>query len=354
MLRKEYNAATSIQSAWRGFVSYTDFVFTLSDIVAAQRIARGYLSRKKYSGIIRSNIDKMKTRWNGAVAIQRVFRGFQARQNYWYTLGCTMQIQSWWRGRRVYRRVQKEANALSTLQCFARCCLARQEYIQRRFVFMLIQTAEVERSKKIKSLKRKDQRQEVMERHHEDEAARVIQRFFSDVDHEQASQLVLATKRRKEWREEMTKEKYTDDVEDTMLEDVWTGVVAKSDFVDEPFTRHYDDFSKLAGPAIPLSPHPTSSIRMIRKVDATDMDDDFQLEEAFIDAAISHAKERRNVAGSDRGRKVYPPSGSSRGGTKSSRNESRMMVSPGKKKRSQSIGRDKNKSRGNVLAMSNY
>ena len=147
-LRRKLNAAILIQSAWRGFVSYTDFVFTLSDIVAAQKIARGYLSRKKYSGVIRSNVDTMNARSNAAVGIQMIFRGFQARQNYWYTLGCTMQIQSWWRGRLVYRRIWKEANAISTLQCFARCCLARQEYMQRRFVFMLIQTAELERSKK--------------------------------------------------------------------------------------------------------------------------------------------------------------------------------------------------------------
>ena len=347
-LRKEFNAATSIQSAWRGFVSYTDFVFTVSDIVAAQRFARGYLSRKKYSGIIRSNVSRMKTRVNGAIAIQRIFRGFQARQNYWYTLGCSMQIQSWWRGRRVCRRIQKEANAVSTLQCFARCCLARQEYMQRRFVFMLIQTAEVERSKKVMGLKMKDQRREDREEHQmDDRAARVIQRFFSDVDHEQSSQLMVATKRRKEWREKMKKEKYTDGVEETMLEDVWTGLVGKSDFVDEPFTRHYDDFSKLAGPAMVISSHPTSSIRMIRKNDAIDMDDDFQLEEAFIDAEICHAKERRYFSGSDRGKMVYPPLGSSRGDTKPLRKS-------GNKKRSKSIGREKNKGKKNILAMSNH
>merc|ERR1711865_1210256 len=105
------------------------FVFTLSDIVASQRIARGYLTRKKYSFIIKSNIIRNKKELNSAVLIQRICRGFHARQNYWYTLGCTMQIQSWWRGRVVYNIIQKQSNALMVLQCFARRCLARQEYI---------------------------------------------------------------------------------------------------------------------------------------------------------------------------------------------------------------------------------
>merc|ERR1712021_224794 len=100
----------------------------------------------------RSNVSKMKTRVNGAIAIQRIFRGFQARQNYWYTLGCTMQIQSWWRGRVIYHSIQKQSRALLVLQCFARRCLARQDYMQRRFVFLLIQTAEAERAKKIKAI----------------------------------------------------------------------------------------------------------------------------------------------------------------------------------------------------------
>ena len=150
--------------------------------------------------------------------------------------------------------------------------------------------------------------------------ARVIQRFSSDGDPPQGNQLVVATKRRKERREKMKGEKYSDNVEETLLEDVWTGLVGKSEFVDEPFTRHYDDFSKLTGPAIAVASHPTSSIRMIRKVDAVDMDDDFQLEEAFIDAEICHAKERRQYDGKE----VYRSPGLSRGVTKSLRKDRRI------------------------------
>jgi hypothetical protein len=367
LLRREFDAASLIQCVWRGFVSYTDFVFTLSDIVAAQKIARGYLSRKKYCGAIRSNIAKRKVKSNRAVAIQKIYRGFQARQNYWYTLGCTMQIQSWWRGRRVCRRIQKEANALLMLQCFARCSLARQEYMQRRFVFMLIQTAELERSKRLKVLKMKEQVREDTEEYQRDVAARVIQRFFLHVNRNEVDQLLIATKRRKEWRKKMKKENYADDVEEALLEDVWIDLATQSKD-EEPFTRHYTNFglgrignrkqkhkvyvnkNVHQDEDEPLAPHPTSSIRIIRKVDVTDMDDDFQLEEAFIDAEICHAKERRHYAGSSFGKKIQPRSGSSRGATRSSRKDLRISASISEKKRSGG-----KKGQFNVLAtMSNH
>ncbi|OEU15173.1 hypothetical protein FRACYDRAFT_261552 [Fragilariopsis cylindrus CCMP1102] len=350
IMRGEFIAASLIQNSWRGFVAYTDFVFTLSDIVAAQRIARGYLTRKKYSTIIRSNIVRKKNELNGSILIQKICRGFQARQNYWYTLGCTMQIQSWWRGQLVSRIIKKNDKAILMLQCFARRCLARQEYMQRRFVFLLIQTAEAERSKKIKALRLQEEVREDMEEIQQDAAARIIQRFFLFVKHE-VDQLLLVTKRRKKWRKQMKVEKRTDDVEEALLEDVWLGLVARGNMEEEPFTRHYtnfgagsvgedsiagsrvrkqqlrhptssavvglhqydddddtSEFSQLTGSTMAYAPHPTTSIRMIRKVDAIDMDDDFQLEEAFIDAEIHHAKERRHLAGNKSKKKDRPSS----------------------------------------------
>lgn len=347
-LKKEFNAASLIQSVWRGFVCYTDFVFTLSDVVAAQRIVRGYLSRKKYYSIIRLNVEKSKR----VVAIQRTYRGFQARQNYWYTLGCAMQIQSWWRGRRVYLRIRMEKNAILTLQCFLRCSLARQEYMQRRFVFMLIQTAELERSKKLEVIKVKDKVQNV-EEHKQDAAASVTQYSTTKASHHHGDEPVLAAERRKKRREEIKNEKHSCDIEEALLEDVWVRLATRSDFDEEPFIRQYtnlgpshlgsqsqkrdgfvtnnsvrpiksSDHSQLTLSKMAFPPHPNSSIRMIRQVDAIDMDDNFQLEEAFIDAEITQAKERRYYAGNNHGKKM-------------SRNKP-----SNKKRRSQGVMKDKN------------
>lgn len=308
VMRGEFLAASLIQTAWRGFVCYADFVFTLSDIVASQRIARGYLTRKKYSFIIKSNIIRKKKELNSAVLIQRICRGFHARQNYWYTLGCTMQIQSWWRGRVVYNIIQKQSNALMVLQCFARRCLARQEYIQRRFVFLLIHTAEAERAKKIKSIKNQEIVRDEMENRERERAARVIQRFFLYVK-EEVDQIVLATTRRKKWRKQMKTDERVGDVDEALLEDVWMGLAPR--FEKDPFTSHYTNFgsgsvggdryhddnaNELAGFIMKYGPHPTTTIQMIRNVGADDIDDDFQLEEAFIDAEIIQAKERKILA----------------------------------------------------------
>jgi len=357
VLRKEFNAASLIQSVWRGFVCYTDFVFTLSDVVLAQRIVRGYLSRKKYHGTIQSNIAKKKRIRNAGVAIQRIYRGFHSRQNYWYTLGCTMQIQSWWRGRRVYRSFHDKKNAILILQCFLRCCRARQEYMQRRFVFMLIETAKSERSKKLKVRNVQEKMNQDVEEHKLDAAAHITQYSSTQGNHHYVDDLVSATERRKNWRKQIRQEKHSDDMEDALLEDVWTRLVATSDFDEEvPFVRQYTNF----GPAIvggqsqknsdlvkndmvrskmnssddattgcsqfAFPPHPNSSIRMIRKVDAIDMDDDFQLEEAFIDAEIFHAKERRFNAGSNHSmRKVDTRFGLSRGKIPSKRRNQSIM-----------------------------
>jgi len=234
------------------------------------------------------------------------------------------------------------------LQCFARRCLARQEYMQRRFVFLLIQTAEAERVKKIKALKIQEKIREETEERQRNAAALVIQRFFLYVKHEVDQLVFVATKRRKKWRKKMKTEKRPNDVDETLLEDVWSGLVALVE--EEPFTRHYtnfgpgsvgedsvtrsrvrkqqllvdnicrrsdiqlaksqvvrlqyedddnaSEFSQLTGSTMAYAPHPTtSSARMIRKIDAVDIDDDFQLEEAFIDAEIHYAKERRHLAG---------------------------------------------------------
>ena len=166
----------------------------------------------------------------------------------------------------------------------------------------------------------------------------------------------------------MKKEKCTDNVEEALLEDVWIGLNPHSNVVEEPFTRHYtnfgaakggnaNSFSQITESTIASTPHPTSSLRMTRKVDAIDMDDDFQLEEAFIDAEICHAKQRRYNAGG------YPHSSSSRGATESSK-RNKKIISGRKKSGLSTGGGQENKSKGNasevgkgkfnILTMSNH
>jgi hypothetical protein len=170
----------------------------------------------------------------------------------------------------------------------------------------------------------------------------------------EVDQLVLATtKRRRKWRKKFKTGKHSYDIEEALLENVWSDLVTQSNFNEEPFTRQYTGLgpgsvSKNSDGVVgticneqlftnpsntmglqhyndeddsestrPYGPHPTTSVRMIRKVNAIDMDDDFQLEEAFIDAEILHAKNRRHLAGTNK-HKTYDIHGSASSLTASS------------------------------------
>lgn len=348
VLRGEFLAATLIQSAWRGFVCYTDYIFTVSDIIAAQKTARRYLARKQYAWQIQNNLLLRKEQFRASALIQKTSRGFICRQRYWYTLGCTMQIQSWIRGRLVYRRVQREKKARLKLQCFARRCLSRQQYLQRKFILALIHTADKQRTKKVAAMVIQQQCRTFLERKDRDRAARVIQRFFLMVKVE-VDRIVKATKRKKNWRKKLKNR--NDRVEDELLEDAWMSTMsqdkghgdalvlalsasqdrhtgdrhrktstprekkkesinqkhlkippkpktsAPQGYFDRPSTivrlHHDDDQSEFSG----LTASTTNLVRQpasrMKKRFSRDMDEDLELEEAFIDAQIFTAKERR-------------------------------------------------------------
>ena len=81
-------AATKIQAAWRSFVCYSDFIFTISDIVLIQGLVRSYLRRKQASTLIQTTwrafackVDYMKT-WQDVVTIQRTIRGHFGRKRF--------------------------------------------------------------------------------------------------------------------------------------------------------------------------------------------------------------------------------------------------------------------------------
>jgi hypothetical protein len=406
VVRGECLAATLIQCAWRGFVCYTDYIFTVSDIIATQKLARAYLARKKYSGKIKGNVFQKKQEMAGCTKIQKVCRGFIARQRYWYTLGCTMQIQSWIRGRLAVLRVRGEQKARLTLQCFARRCFGRQEYLQRKFIYMLIQTAEQERTKRVAAMLIQEQCRTCLEQRGRDQAARVIQRFFLMVKFE-VDRMVRATKRRRNWRKK-TKNRH-DNVEDALLEDAWLSAVSHSNLENDPISRHIsnvqpaasldlgrnkndqeegnrsqsrdpsrknkqgpgntsrqdrspnvdssknqekkrhrvhkistivrldhdDDRSEFSG----LTASTANFIRMplprMRRLDSGERDEDLALEEAFIDAEIFSAKERRmadkrsswnQISTTSTSRRRQAPSGELPKGTRGRRPVARVNV----------------------------
>ena len=359
-------ASILIQSAWRGFVCYTDYIFTIADIVAVQKIARGYMARSVYAATIKSRIVERRRRLDSVTLIQRACRGFICRQRYWYALGCTMQIQSWIRGRLVILSLRREAKARLSIQSTIRQFLARQEVSQRQFIYTLIQSAEHEKLKVVAAVKIQTRWRSYFLAKNREDAARAIQRFFLMVKLE-VDRMVFATKRRQEWRRRLKNRASQND--DALLEDAWRSALSNNIDSEQslpisssgPYLKghqllndqqhltpiHYSVAEstkhlpgKLSGSRIDCNhgvlrqvttqnhrmppkrlpaDKPSSVVRLheddhselsgltastaanylrippsrVSKLSSAEIDEDMELEEAFIDAEICNAKERR-------------------------------------------------------------
>jgi hypothetical protein len=121
--------------------------------------------------------------------------------------GTLWAVLSWIRGRIVVLKVRREQRARLTLQCFGRRCLSRQVCLQRKFIFKLISTADIEKTKKVAANLIQDQfRSHLDDRKRDesahlddqkrDEAACVIQRFFLMVKRE-VDRMVRESKKRR-------------------------------------------------------------------------------------------------------------------------------------------------------------
>lgn len=319
ILRGEILAATLIQSAWRGFVSYTDYVFTIADVIMAQKVARGYMDRKKHKKDLiemKKKVVVEKGKIGAARLIQNTFRRFIVRQNYWYTLGCTMQVQSWMRGRLVILQQRREQSAALKLQCATRCWLARQQILQKKFILALVHAAKVETSRNVATLVNQEMVQSHLESKKRDEAARIIQRFFLMVKLE-VDQMVRLAKRRKKWRKRVSQNqqrnvRLDDEDHDFLLENTWGAVNEKKDKLP---TSYSISSTQLPFPRKILHPHPRQDDNQslysqltgstckyyrlpparMQKMNSTEMDEDFKLEVAYIDVEISSARSRQMI-----------------------------------------------------------
>jgi myosin heavy subunit len=81
---KKQRAARDIQKAWRGFWCYSDYVFTLADIIVVQKTVRGYQARQKATVLDQSRNEKRQ--YDGAVMIQKTWRGYTAQMEMLFNL----------------------------------------------------------------------------------------------------------------------------------------------------------------------------------------------------------------------------------------------------------------------------
>lgn len=103
-------AATVIQTTWRTFQAYSDYVFSIADILVVQRTVRGWLSRRQ---ALQRRHDKQ------AIKIQTQWRRYKAQMSTLYELVHLIIVQSvtrrWLALKRV-RRLRREIWAAGKIQ----------------------------------------------------------------------------------------------------------------------------------------------------------------------------------------------------------------------------------------------
>ena len=103
--RRQMIAATKIQASWRGFMVYTDYLFTLCDVLKIQSAARAFIQRYRYKNMREEVFNK------SATAIQASWRCYQKRASYNCVLLDATKIQSAARGliqRTRYIKMRKD------------------------------------------------------------------------------------------------------------------------------------------------------------------------------------------------------------------------------------------------------
>jgi len=131
MMLKKMKASIQIQSAWRGFQCYIDYIFTMADIVIVQRTVRQWLA-VRHVNAIRKRIKK--DNYNAAATrIQKIWRGYHAHMAMLFTLVHIIVVQSVARRRLAIARfkpVRLEHRSAIILQSQYRGYMVRNDYIE--------------------------------------------------------------------------------------------------------------------------------------------------------------------------------------------------------------------------------
>jgi hypothetical protein len=210
--RKRYNAATKIQSAWRGFSDFSAYTIIRYENQAATIIQsqwRAYLHSTNYCIMLIE-----------IVRIQALVRGRQERSWLTFQNECASIIQAAMRGYLTRRELHNE-NMISVLISAAATSL------RTRNAARTLQRWWVERMWILKEKK----------------AALVIERFFIYVKKEVEKE-IKAMKKKKRQRKKMKKYMQSDD---WLLENAWQGLEAAS--VENPAAL------QPATAAVPMSPY---------------------------------------------------------------------------------------------------
>jgi hypothetical protein len=297
-----------------------------SGVITIQRYARGYACRRECAPFNRSVL-QMRSAAKAAVKIQRIWRGYIASQSYWQILGSTILIQAVIRGwsaklrlRRIREDVLTEIQASNVIKSFLRSKVERCRFLHTVGAAMVIQTYFREwREVKCKA------NEETM-----DQAAVKIQKFFLMIRAEVDREIRHRNARKKRRMSRLVNKRGTDSsrdkLDDELLENAWqtcvepdfhksekirmateaavralgrcqSGAILHPDITSKTTDENMILLSKASSSLANASSIP-QSVRyqsLFTSLSRQELDDNWNLEEAWIDAEILDVKERRRL-----------------------------------------------------------
>jgi len=124
-------SARDIQKTWRGFWCYTDYVFTLADIIVVQRTVRAHQACTRVKAMTRERQDQRELA--ASIVIQKYWRGYSAQMNMLFTLVHIIIAQSIVRRRIAMINFKPrilEHRAAIKIQNFWRTFLRKRHFMQ--------------------------------------------------------------------------------------------------------------------------------------------------------------------------------------------------------------------------------
>ena len=266
-------SATKIQSCWRSYSAQVNMLMTIVNIIVIQSLWRRRAVEKIYKPHLhRIKLAKERKRYNAATKIQSAWRGFsdfsaytiiryenQAAtiiQSQWRaylhsTNYCIMlieivRIQALVRGRQERSWLTFQNECASIIQAAMRGYLTRRELHNENMISVLISAAAT--SLRTRNAARTLQRWwvERMWICKQKKAALVIERFFIYVKKEVEKE-IKAMKKKKRQRKKMKKYMQSDD---WLLENAWQGLEAAASSVENPAA-----LQPATVPTVPMSPY---------------------------------------------------------------------------------------------------
>jgi len=283
---KHRRAVTAIQSAWRRFQCYTDYIFVISDIIVVQNVARRwlatraanrkahiikvqsvarqYIAAKKYCPMIKeraaaNTIQKVwrttlttLVREDAAVTIQSAWRSFIAYSDFIirkFEHHAATTIQTHWRGfwqqshflilRYEVIRIQAlirgyqerewlafQHDCATLIQAGARCYLAKKRLQHERWLKMFL--SDSRESIRARHCAKKIVRwwRRLYRKRKKKKAALVIERFFIEIRMEIEREIQRAERKNKKNEARKKKKKESDEM---MLERIWLNTMDDDD-----------------------------------------------------------------------------------------------------------------------------